>query len=109
LKNRPSSSTYTYPRSVSLDVLPWKRHIYTLYMTSILVLIRSIFRVVEYIQGEDGYLLSKEIYLYVFDALLMLAVMVLFNWIHPSQIMHLYMERIGEENVSAVAELQTVR
>ena len=58
--------------------VPWKRHFYALFATSILILIRSIFRVVEYLQGNGGYLISHEVYLYVFDMLLMAAVMAIF-------------------------------
>jgi hypothetical protein len=39
-----------------------------------------------YIQGNSGYLLSHEVFLYIFDALLMLAVMIMFNWVHPSEV-----------------------
>lgn len=65
---------------------PWKKHLYTLYGGSALILIRSIFRLIEYSQGNDGYLISHEWFLYVFDACLMLATMVLFAWFHPSEI-----------------------
>ncbi|UPK89378.1 hypothetical protein LCI18_000313 [Fusarium solani-melongenae] len=58
--------------------IPWKRHLKVLYLTSGLILVRSIFRVIEYLQGNDGYLISHEVFLYVFDALLMAAVMVVF-------------------------------
>lgn len=61
-----------------------------LYLGSFLIMVRSIFRVVEYLQGFDGYLLKHEAYLYVFDALLMVLVMVLFNWIHPSEIVAIF-------------------
>jgi hypothetical protein len=70
----------------SLSQLPWKRHLYNLYFTSGLIMVRSIFRVIEYIQGNSGYLLSHEVFLYIFDALLMLAVMIMFNWVHPSEV-----------------------
>lgn len=69
--------------------LPWRRHINTLYAASILILARSVFRVVEYLQGFSGYLLSHEVFLYIFDAVLMLAVMILFNVVHPSEITNL--------------------
>ena len=49
-------------------------------------MIRSVFRVVEYVQGNDGSLLGSEVYLYVFDAVLMFAVVAGFNIIHPGQI-----------------------
>lgn len=57
-----------------------------LYIASIFIMVRSIFRVVEYLQGFDGYLLRHEAYLYFFDALLMFLVMVLLNVLHPSEI-----------------------
>lgn len=64
--------------AASAQLVPWNRHIYVLYTTSSLILIRSIFRVIEYLQGNGGYLISHEVFLYVFDALLMIAVMVIF-------------------------------
>lgn len=73
------------PTSTSLSV-PWRRHLWALYISSALILIRSIFRVVEYMQGHDGYLFSREWYMYVFDALLMFAVLLLFNFLHPGEI-----------------------
>lgn len=66
--------------------ITWKKHLYVLYFTSILILIRSIFRVIEYLQGNDGYLLSHEVYLYIFDALLMFSVMASMNIVHPGDI-----------------------
>ncbi|KAH7259175.1 RTA1 like protein-domain-containing protein [Fusarium redolens] len=58
--------------------VPWARYLYVLYATSFLILVRSIFRVVEYLQGNKGYLISHEVYLYVFDAILMALVMLIF-------------------------------
>lgn len=66
--------------------VPWKKHLFALYATSILILIRSVFRVIEYIQGNAGYLLRHEVFLYVFDAVLMFAVMVILNVSHPGDI-----------------------
>lgn len=70
-------------RSVSV---PWKRYLFVLYGASTLVVIRSIFRLVEYIQGRDGYLMAHEVYAYALDAALMLLLSVEFNIFHPSQI-----------------------
>lgn len=56
----------------------WPRHLYVLYTTSAIILVRSVFRVVEYLQGNSGYLISHEVFLYCFDMLLMAAVMVIF-------------------------------
>ncbi|KAL5114871.1 hypothetical protein ACEQ8H_007249 [Pleosporales sp. CAS-2024a] len=90
------SSYYAGPATVprtTLAELPWQRHLYNLYLTSGLIVIRNIFRVIEHIQGNAGYLLSREYYLYVFDAVLMLAIMLLFNWRHPSEITQAYKRR----------------
>jgi hypothetical protein len=73
------------PPSLARDI-PWKKHMYVLYGASLLIMIRSIFRVVEYIQGHDGYLLRHEVYLYIFDAVLMFLTMLIFNWSHPSEV-----------------------
>ena len=66
--------------------LSWQKHLHTLYAASALVLIRSVFRVIEYKQGNDGYLLGHEPFLYIFDATLMLGVMILFNVVHPKEV-----------------------
>lgn len=58
--------------------IPWRRHLLVLYATSAIILVRSVFRVVEYLQGNDGYLISHEVFLYVFDTILMVAVMTIF-------------------------------
>jgi hypothetical protein len=57
------------------NVVPWRRHLATLYTTSTLILVRSIVRVIEYLQGNAGFVISHEIFLYMFDFLLMAAVM----------------------------------
>ncbi|KAF3041902.1 hypothetical protein E8E12_006217 [Didymella heteroderae] len=90
----------------AIHELPWKRHLSVLYGTSALILVRSIFRVIEYIQGNAGYLLSNEVFLYVFDAALMFFVMILFNWSHPSQVTDLYQKR---QSAHGTVELQQTR
>jgi hypothetical protein len=68
---------------------PWRKHLMALFLGSVLIMVRSLFRIIEYLQGFSGYLLSHEVYLYIFDAVLMWAVMVLFNLLHPSEIIAL--------------------
>ncbi|KAF1954336.1 RTA1-domain-containing protein [Byssothecium circinans] len=91
---RSRTVTDSTTTSVNIDTLPWKRHLIALYVTSGLILVRSIFRIIEYLQGNAGYLLRHEIYLYIFDAILMLGVMVVFNLIHPSQVTEAHQERL---------------
>lgn len=55
--------------SPAADV-PWEKHLIVLYIASTLIMVRSIFRIVEYVQGNGGYLLRHETFLYIFDAVL---------------------------------------
>jgi RTA1 like protein. len=66
--------------------IPWQKILYMLYGVSALIMVRSIFRLVEYITGTSGYLLQHEWPMYVFDCVLMLAVMVIFYIWYPSDI-----------------------
>ncbi|KAM0323274.1 hypothetical protein ACHAQA_008865 [Verticillium albo-atrum] len=66
------------PPGLSSSKVPWRRYLYVLYTTSAIILVRSVFRVVEYLQGNGGYLISHEIFLYVFDTILMALVMLIF-------------------------------
>ncbi|KAL5042948.1 hypothetical protein BDW71DRAFT_216610 [Aspergillus fruticulosus] len=61
----------------------WKEHLYPLYAVSLLIMVRSVFRVIEYAMGQKGYLLAHEWPMYVFDAVLMLGVMVIWGRWHP--------------------------
>jgi hypothetical protein len=83
------------PTTRSLSGIPWEKHMFVLFAASILVMVRSVFRVVEYLQGFDGYLLSHEVYLYVFDALLMGSMMALFNWVHPAEILSYHNKKVA--------------
>lgn len=65
---------------------PWRGLIWVLYLASLLILVRSVFRMVEYAQGHDGALISKEVYVYLLDALLMFTVAAIFTLRHPSQV-----------------------
>jgi len=78
------------PTTLSLSV-PWRKHLWALYISSALILVRSIFRVVEFLQGNAGYLFSHEVFMYVFDAILMFGVLALFCWLHPGEI-RVYLE-----------------
>lgn len=57
-----------------------------LYVASVLISARSGFRIVEYMQGNDGFLMRHEVFLYIFDASAMWVVMWIFNVFHPSLI-----------------------
>ena len=82
------------PTPMSHDsTVPWRTSIYVLYAASALILIRSIFRVIEYAMGKNGVLMSNEVYIYIFDALLIVACDVIFNVWHPSRVVSMYNRR----------------
>ncbi|KAH8198544.1 hypothetical protein TruAng_007276 [Truncatella angustata] len=79
---------------------PWQRFLYVLYAVSVLILIRSIFRIIEYGQGWDGSLQTFEAVLYIFDGLLMLSAMILLNIWHPSRIISAAPDRKSLESMT---------
>ncbi|CRG86144.1 Protein RTM1 [Talaromyces islandicus] len=77
-----------FPTEESLELRSsWRKHLHVLYTANTLILVRSVFRLVEYAMGNNGYILRHEVFLYVFDGALMLTTMILFNVIHPSRLM----------------------
>ncbi|TKA68144.1 hypothetical protein B0A49_07938 [Cryomyces minteri] len=57
----------------------------TLCVSSALIFVRCIYRIVEFFEGYTGTLYSHESYFWVFEASLMLLVSVLFNFWHPGR------------------------
>ncbi|EFE31537.1 RTA1 domain protein, putative [Trichophyton benhamiae CBS 112371] len=98
----------THPTTASLSLhFSWRKYLYSLYVVSTLVMIRSIFRVAEFAQGTNGTLLKQEYYLYIFDATLMFILMVTLNVIHPGVISTLVRGKIalkGSENLKMQSE-----
>lgn len=62
---------------------PWQGLLCALYISSAIVLIRSVYRVAEYAQGSNGELQKKEFWLYIFDSLPMIVVTIVFIFFHP--------------------------
>ncbi|BCR85873.1 RTA1 domain-containing protein [Aspergillus chevalieri] len=98
---------FPIPRSCSPDI-PWRKHLNVLYVTSLLIMVRSIFRLAEYIEGNNGYLLHHEVYIYVFDAALMFIVMIIFNVVHPHEIGQLLVRVPGYE-LTRIPEEQAIK
>ncbi|KAF2492802.1 RTA1-domain-containing protein [Lophium mytilinum] len=81
LRSRPT------PKS---QEVPWMKHLATLFIVAALILIRSVYRVTEYVQGEKGTLQLHEVYLYALDAALMALAMLIFSIVHPSEVKALH-------------------
>ncbi|KAK2764727.1 rta1 domain-containing protein [Colletotrichum kahawae] len=69
--------------------LRWRPFIWILYGASILIMVRSVFRVTEYVTGSNGVLIASEVYIYVFDAALMFLATAMFNLFHPGRIIRM--------------------
>lgn len=61
----------------------WIKMFYALYLSMILLIIRSIYRIVEFAMGFRGYLAIHETYFYVFECLLIIFAFGLFLPLHP--------------------------
>lgn len=86
---------FRLPSDIPRKTRTWKILNLNLLVNSFLILIRSIVRAIEFIQGYSGYIASHEWFLYVFDALPMFAFSVIF--ISTFHIGNIYM--IQEESV----------
>ncbi|OJJ08351.1 hypothetical protein ASPVEDRAFT_89577 [Aspergillus versicolor CBS 583.65] len=64
----------------------WRRLLHILFLVSALVIVRCVFRIIEYIQGTGGYLYSHEVYMYIFDSVPMFFVQAVFHFYHPGNI-----------------------
>ncbi|PYI09287.1 RTA1 domain protein [Aspergillus sclerotiicarbonarius CBS 121057] len=65
----------------------WETTMVGLYIASVLILIRSVFRMIEYAGGNDGYIMSHEAFSYIFDAMLMFFAMAVMSVLHPSKVL----------------------
>ncbi|KAF4951280.1 hypothetical protein FGADI_7593 [Fusarium gaditjirri] len=63
----------------------WQKFLVVITVASALILVRSLFRMIEYVEGRDGELQSKEVYLYFLDAIPMAIVSIGFHAFHPSK------------------------
>ncbi|GCB27409.1 protein RTA1 [Aspergillus awamori] len=67
---------------------PWKTLLYVLYVMAALIIFRCVYRIVEFVQGHDGYLVSHEIYMYLFDTIPMLLVQLIFHKWKPYHMLY---------------------
>jgi hypothetical protein len=65
----------------------WHQLILALYFSSVLILIRSVYRISEFAQGFQGYIITHEVFMFIFDSCLMFMVMVTFLVIRPGDVM----------------------
>ena len=66
--------------------LSWRRNLWRLYFVSTVFLIRNFIRIVKFKGGDDGFLLSEEWPLYLFDGGFMLIIVVMMAVVHPGRL-----------------------
>ncbi|KAE9583194.1 Protein RTA1 [Colletotrichum fructicola] len=94
------------PTTLSLaGVRPWKEYILVLYFTSLLILVRSIFRVAEFAEGQTGTLQSNEVYLYCLDTALMFLCSGAFNVWFPGRVVSSSVDKdVDDLRLSEISE-----
>lgn len=65
----------------------WEHLLRIIYSIYALITIRIVYRLVEYSDGFDGPVPHTESYFYIFDSLMMLAAIVVFNIYHPGRVL----------------------
>ncbi|KAL5334126.1 RTA1 like protein-domain-containing protein [Aspergillus crustosus] len=86
----PSTETETDPTTTVNPVIhsvPWRRLLYALYLTLVLITIRNIFRLIEFSDGVHGYIAVHEAFFYSLDALPIFAGLVVMAAVHPSVVL----------------------
>ncbi|CAK7225372.1 hypothetical protein SEUCBS140593_005882 [Sporothrix eucalyptigena] len=80
IKRRPD---YELPVDPSIS---WQNHFRALELVTAILILRSVVRAIEFLQGEDGFVASHEVFIYVFDALLVFLIMLVFLILHPGRL-----------------------
>lgn len=64
----------------------WDKLLKMVLAAAVIIILRCIFRVIEFAQGHDGYLVSHEIFIYIFDAGPMLVVQVMMHFVYAAEV-----------------------
>ncbi|KAL4781656.1 RTA1 like protein-domain-containing protein [Aspergillus varians] len=67
-----------------IHTVPWRRLLYALYLTLVLITIRNIFRLIEFSDGVEGYIAVHEAFFYSLDALPIFCGLIVLAVVHPS-------------------------
>jgi hypothetical protein len=81
IKHRPTIQS-------SNSSIPWRKHMRALYICSALILLRNLVRLIEYLEGYDGWVITHEAMLYIFDSLPMLMVFLVLAVCHPCELLN---------------------
>ncbi|KAF2278443.1 RTA1-domain-containing protein [Westerdykella ornata] len=90
--------------SARTSVPQYGRHAWTALLklmlgAAVVIILRCVFRIVEFAQGHAGYLASHEVYMYLFDTLPMLGVQLLFHFVRADSVFGAnQVEKLGDRD-----------
>lgn len=64
----------------------WDKLLKMVVSAAVIIILRCVFRVIEFAQGHNGYLVSHEIFIYMFDAAPMLIVQVMMHFVYAAEV-----------------------
>ncbi|ODM18860.1 hypothetical protein SI65_05477 [Aspergillus cristatus] len=105
-----TASTYKISKAVKSQSgrFSWHMLMWALYGACVLILVRSVFRVIEFVQGNDGYIMKTEPLLYVFDGALMVLMGAILGMVFPGSFLSVQHGERWERAVSESAASDTL-
>lgn len=64
----------------------WSKLLKLLLLAAPIIIFRCFFRIIEFSQGHDGYLVSHEVFMYLFDAAPMFLVQIMFHFVYAADV-----------------------
>ncbi|KZM23608.1 response to stress [Ascochyta rabiei] len=64
----------------------WDQLLKMVVLAAVIIILRCIFHVIEFAQGHSGYLVSHEIFIYIFDAAPMLVVQSMMHFVYAAKV-----------------------
>ncbi|KAF9121870.1 hypothetical protein BGW39_010209 [Mortierella sp. 14UC] len=68
-----------------------------LYVSSLFIIIRSVYRIIEFVQGHEGYLISNEVFLFVLDAVPLVFAIGVWAIVWPTELLDRIAAQVHEE------------
>ena len=81
----------------------WYKLLMLLLAAAAIIILRCVFRIIEFGQGHTGYLATHEVFLYLFDAVPMLGVQIMFHIVHAGDVFppNFIMQKLDDDDNDA--------
>ncbi|KAJ5545810.1 Protein RTM1 [Penicillium frequentans] len=89
--------------------MTWEAVMWALYIACLLILVRSVFRVVEFVEGNNGFIMRREYLLYLFDACLMSLTGLVLGIVYPGSFLPQGSKRDSELQLMSTEEASAHR